>query len=433
MQKTKLASALALAAGLTMGGQALATDGYFSHGYGIKAQGMGGASVATAEDSMGGANNPAAMAFAGGRMDLGLTWFSPERNVERTGSAGGLDLNVQSDSTNFFVPEFGYNRVLSPQMSVGVTVYGNGGMNTDWPGGQLNCGYGPNTANALCGSGRLGVDLSQLMVAPTLSYKFNSQHAVGIAPLFAYQRFKAQGLQAFDNAPGFPPFTGGPGSVTNRGYDSSHGWGVRLGYQGRVSEQVSIGATYTSKTRMSKLDKYRGLFADDGGFDIPENYALGIALRFAPGWLAAIDYERINYSGIGSVGNPSNVMLPLGASGGPGFGWQDIDVWRLGLQWQMNERLALRMGYNHADNPIQARDVTFNILAPGVVQDHLTLGFTYALGPGSEISMAYMHAFKKSVSGSSMFNGLGFGPTFGGTEKISMYENSLGLSWSTRF
>ena len=31
---------------------ALATDGYFDHGYGVKAKGLGGAGVAYAQDSM---------------------------------------------------------------------------------------------------------------------------------------------------------------------------------------------------------------------------------------------------------------------------------------------------------------------------------------------------------------------------------------------
>ena len=47
-------------------------DGYFPHGYGMKAKGMGGASVAMANDSSGGANNPASMVWAGDRFDIGV-------------------------------------------------------------------------------------------------------------------------------------------------------------------------------------------------------------------------------------------------------------------------------------------------------------------------------------------------------------------------
>ena len=82
----------------------------------------------------------------------------------------------------------------------------------------------------LCGSGKLGVDLLQLIVAPTVAYKLDSRNSVGVSVLLGYQRFKAEGLQAFDNAPGFPPFTGAPGHVTNNGHDSATGAGLRLGW-----------------------------------------------------------------------------------------------------------------------------------------------------------------------------------------------------------
>ncbi len=47
---------------LLAAGSAHATNGYFSHGYGIKAKGMGGASVAMTDNAFAGANNPAAAA-----------------------------------------------------------------------------------------------------------------------------------------------------------------------------------------------------------------------------------------------------------------------------------------------------------------------------------------------------------------------------------
>ena len=52
-------------------GAAMATNGYFSHGYGIKSKGMGGASVAVNDNAFAGANNPAAAAWAGNRVELG--------------------------------------------------------------------------------------------------------------------------------------------------------------------------------------------------------------------------------------------------------------------------------------------------------------------------------------------------------------------------
>jgi long-chain fatty acid transport protein len=426
----RLTGLLPLAAALAAA-PAFATNGYFPHGYGLKAKGMGGTSTALAQDSMGGATNPASMVWAGSRMDIGLEIFSPRRDAERSG-AGFPTLNgrVESGREWFGVPELGYNRMIRSDLSAGVTVYGNGGMNTSYPQGDFNCGGGP--ANILCGSGGVGVDLMQLIVAPTVAWKFAPRHSVGASLLLGYQRFEAEGLQAFDNAPGFPPFTQSPGNVTNRGHDSSTGIGVRLGYFGQVTDAITVGAAYSPKMNMRRFDKYAGLFAGNGDFDIPENYSLGVAFTPAPGWTLAADWQRINYSDVPSVGNSSMAMAPLGADNGPGFGWRDIDVFKLGVAWQMNARTTLRAGFNRGRNPIRSTDVTFNILAPGVMTNHYTVGFTHALDKDSELTGSLMVAPRRTVTGPSLFNAV-MGPGAGGTETIGMRQFSFGLAWARRF
>jgi long-chain fatty acid transport protein len=433
---------------------AYATDGYISHGYGMKAKGMAGASIAVTGDAFGGANNPATMAFAGNQFAIGVDLFSPTRSAERTGGAAfGLDGKADSDSKYFGIPELAYNYMLQPNLSLGVTVYGNGGMNTDYPGGQLPspgaCGPAtgpgngfnpaPGPYNLFCGNGRLGVDLSQLVVAPTLAWRFVPDHSIGIAPLFAYQRFKADGLQAFDN----PGLSTSPGNVTNRGYDGETGWGVRVGYYGQFTPQFAAGVTYQSKISMSSFGKYKGLFAESGGFDIPGNWGIGVAIRPTPPWLIALDYERIYYSDAKSVHNPSNLILQcafgidanacLGGSNGAGFGWQDVDVWKLGVQYDLNPQWTLRAGYNHSDNPIRSQDVTFNILAPGVIKDHATAGATWKWDPKNELTGAFMYAFNNSVSVPSLLNNF-FPPGAANMqEKIQLKEWSLGVQWAYHF
>jgi long-chain fatty acid transport protein len=426
---------------------AFATDGYFSHGYGMKAKGRGGASTAMTTDSFGGAVNPASMAFVGERLDLGADWFRPDRSASRVGSAGGtgfLDGAADGNETNnFLIPEFGYNKMLRPDLSLGITVYGNGGMNTDYAGGQLDqgiCGGGaPNgvRVNLLCGTGNLGVDLSQLILAPTLAYKLTPEHSLGISPLIGYQRFKAYGLDAF------AAISSDPAHLTNKGYDSTWGAGLRIGYFGQPLPSLAFGAAYSTKIN-GKFKEYRGLFAEGGSFDIPENWNIGLAWKPTSKVTVAADYQRIYYSKVKSVGNPSNQpgcapTFPAGPGVGAGclgasaasigFGWDDVGAIKLGIEYEYSSALTLRAGYNRSDNPIQARDVTFNILAPGVVQNHLTLGFTYNVDKSSEITMAYMHAFKNSVSGPAT------NPYFpvGGTETISLSEESLGIAWGWKY
>lgn len=421
-----------------------ATDGYFANGYGMKSIGMGGAAVALALEPFGGAVNPGAMSFLDSQWQLGLSWFSPDRSASRTGSGpANIDGSATSGSSNFFIPEFGMNWRYSPDLAFGLTVFGNGGMNTDYPGGQIPAAsacaaFNPTAGpyNLLCGNGKLGVDLTQLLIAPYVSWQFTKGHSIGIAPTLAYQRFEANGLQAFDN----PMLSTSPGSVTNNGHSSAWGGGVRIGYMGQFNEMFSLGVAYATKMNMGEFDDYKGLFAQAGGFDIPSNFTVGMALRPAEPWLLALDFQRIFYSDAMSVHNPSTLIgncamgqasACLGGSNGAGFGWQDINVWKFGVQYALSNQWTLRGGYNYTQNPVQPQDVTFNIIAPGVVQKQWTLGSTWQIDAQSEITGAFMYAQNNSVTGPSLFVGFGAPPTT--TETISMKQYQLGIAYSRKF
>ena len=86
---------------------------------------------------------------------------------------------------------------------------------------------------------------------------------------------------------------------------------------------------------------------------------------------------------------------------------------------------TLRAGYDHYDQPIPNSQTLFNILAPGVVQDHLTLGGTWTLADKSEVTVGYVHAFKQTVNGSGSIPA-----EFGGGEaNLTMSEDSIGVSY----
>lgn len=392
-----------------------ATDGYFAHGYGVKSQGMGGVGIALPQDALAAAANPAGMGLIGDRIDFGVTWFRPQRAAEITGtpfgfSDGKYDAN---DTENFIIPEFGYNRVINQDLTLGVSVYGNGGMNTDY-----------KRAIPLFGNTAPRMDLIQLFVAPTATWKINESNTVGVAVNLAYQRFEMKGLQNFAS-----PASAHPDNVTNKGYDSSYGAGVHIGWIGQVNDVITLGATYQSKTYMSKFDKYKGLFAESGDFDIPETYGLGLAVKATPALTLAADIQRINYSDVDSVGNSINNLFvngqQLGSKNGPGFAWKDVTALKVGASYAWNEKLTVRAGYNHSSQPIRNSETLFNILASGVVQDHVTLGATYILANQSELSFSYMHAFEEKVNGSGSIPAM-FG---GGEANLKMYEDSLGVAY----
>lgn len=401
-----------------------ATNGYFIHGVGVKAKGMAGAAIALPQDALAGGYNPAGMAFVGNRFDLGLDWFRPDRGSEITGNAN-VPLNGQydaNDKQNFLVPELGVNKMLTECFALGLSVYGHGGMSTSY-----------TTAIGLFGTTNPGVDLSQLFIVPTLAVKLNEDHSLGLSLNLAWQRFKATGLENFDNA----MLTSGPGKVTNNDYDSSTGFGVRMGWMGHFGPVLTVGATYQSRTFMGEFEEYKGLFAEEGDFDIPSAFGVGVALAAGKRATLAFDVKHIRYSEVNAVANPLLPNLgqaPLGDEDGAGFGWEDVTAYKLGLACEAGQTLTLRGGLNYGKQPIPESETLFNILAPGVVETHATLGATWTLPNGGEISLAYMHAFEKTVEGSSSIvpgappQGMG-----GGEADLTMFEDSLGLAFGMGF
>lgn len=428
------------AAGLALSGPVSATNGYFSHGNGMKAKGRAGVSMTFTDDTFGGANNPASMVWAGNRLDVGVDYFRPVREASRSG-LGPYDFSGESDGNNFFIPELGYNKMYGDKWSLGVSVYANGGLNTDWqirtsgPSPVPSCN-GVN-ANILLGCGDAGVDLMQLIIAPTWAYKVGERHAIGFSPLIVYQNIEANGLQSFQSA------SVDAGSVTNRGHHGALGFGGRVGYLGKLTDRLSVGAAYTTEVSMDTFDQYKGLLAEGGEFDIPQTVNVGVAFKPIDPLTLAVDYQKIFYGDVGAIGNPgsrifdcpsfgaggTNVDHCLGGSGGPGFGWRDIDVWKFGVEFELSSLLAFRAGYSHSENPIPDTEVTFNTLAPAVIQNHFTLGATYGLNDKSEVTVAYMHAFEEEQTGRSLLNM----PGTNATETIRMRQNSFGVTYGMKF
>lgn len=418
MRKTQLVLALAA---VGFAGSAFATNGYFAHGYGMSAKGMGGAGIAYAQDSLAAGTNPAGMVHVGSRMDIGLDVFAPDRGFTYAG--GSPDGNGSGMMESWFpIPEFGYNRMLNSNMSFGVSVYGNGGMNTTYGDGDHPfTGFPGGTPGST-----VGIDLMQLFIAPTVAYKVNPQLSVGASLNLVAQSFESKGLGAFGQA--------------DAGKEYSYGAGVRLGAMYQVSDAVALGATYQTKTDMSKLKDYAAMFPNGGDFDIPATYGVGIAIKANDKVDVAFDVMRINYEGVDATGN--DALFSLFGTNQHGFGWKDQTVFKLGAAFKYSNDLTLRAGINYGKQSINVAtvfnpdDITsdLNTLAPGIVETHLTLGFTKNLSADSSITGAYMHAFNKKVTGVGGFlDGDGLGGWNGTTTTLEMSQNSFGLSYNKKF
>jgi long-chain fatty acid transport protein len=407
--------AAALSAGALGSLPASATNGYFAHGYGVKAEGEAGAGIAFPQDSLTIATNPAGLVAVADGFDAGLDVFRPRREATLV-QAGVAETFDGNDTGTFYIPSLGYSRHLNPHLALGIALFGNGGLQTN---------YGSNPFARFGATGSAGVGLQQAFLAPAVAYEVAAGQTIGLALNVGYQKFAAKGLGLF------AAFSSDPSNVSDRGDDTAFGAGARLGWIGHLNQYMAVGATWQSKTYFEKFKKYAGLFADHGGFDAPPTYGVGAALTPTGAWTIALDWQRIEYSKIASVGNSVASLfagVPLGADNGPGFGWRDMSVAKLGVTYRAGEQWTVRAGVSHGRQPIPASETFFNILAPGVVETHLTAGLSWKPSGADEFSLGVVHAPKHTVNGAGSIP-----PAFGGGEvNVSLAETSIGFSWSHR-
>lgn len=433
-----LAAALALAHV-----PALATNGYFMPGYGYRSMGMGGVGIAYGVDSLSIGTNPANIVNTGMRADMGMGVMKAKRYARVGDSAAQFDdcssfpnashltlncnpgLFFDNASTSnrewFLLPEMGMTMNLTESLHAGMAFLPNGGGSTVYPENFFNFQFGGMVDQPGAGA-TLGGELMQLLVPITVGYRVNDNHAVGAALDLAVQRFRMYGLQSFQAFAQKYSFniSADPAHMTNQGYDYSYGAGVKLGYLGSFMDgKLSTGVSYTSRTYMTKFDKYRGLLAEQGDFDIPANYGVGFAYKPRKNLVFAADINKIEWSSIAALGNrgPGSSDLTkrypktatrntaidgipsvtdpsktTGSDDGMGFGWEDQIVYKVGVNWGVNERLQLRAGFNFGQTPIPDDQLTFNTLLPVTSEKHYTVGFTYKATDELEITGTYMFA-----------------------------------------
>lgn len=435
--RSNLRASLALAAMLASP-LCAAGGGYFLLGYGPYAHQSGGTSAAIGLDGFSGSSNPAKLSAVQDRLDLDLLVFMPHRQIERSGSGTPYDFSSTSKNEFFLLPEAGYARKLNERWSWGLTLYGNGGLNTEYrddtgqPGTNANparCGDRPG--NFFMGCGKLGFDLAQVVLAPIAAWQYRPGYSLGIAPLLVGQRIKIYGFQAFEG------LSARPDAVTNRGYDYAFGAGLRVGWFGRPKPWLDLGASYATRARMEKFDRYRGLLADAGNFDIPQNFSLGFALRPRPRWEFGADLQRIFFGDIPALANGVLDSVedpqgrPLGSKRGSGFNWRNRSVYRAALSYEATPALTLRAGYAYGERPAADRSadsVSFGLLAPNP-EEQVTAGASYRFARVHEVHIAYGRYLEKEFAGPSATAAFGVG----GRESVRPNVDTIMIGWTRRW
>ncbi|AFT86255.1 OmpP1/FadL family transporter [Paraburkholderia phenoliruptrix] len=368
MQFGSQGCARALAAGVVIAlyaGKALAVDGIALSGTGVKAAGMAGTSIAFPQESSAAADNPAGMGLIGSRTDFGIQVLEPLTDFEY-----GSPSNTLHTGKVYPVPDGGANWQINPRLTFGVSLFGTG----------VGTSYG-RPALTVPGAGVAKSSLQTMIAAPTVTWRLTEHNIIGIGLSLAYQRFSANGVIV-------PADDGTLQPLPSHGTANAFGYGIRVGYIWQPAPTFTLGASYASRIRMSKLSGYeKDLLAAGGGrIDIGAQYGIGVAYKVIPSVTLAADWLHMEFSNtiIGSA---------------QGFGWQDQDFFRIGVSWDVNQRWTLRTGFSHGNHPIGPSVVAQNLLAAMPVSTSVAVGATYRIGERDEVSGIFEYGFPVTVKG----------------------------------
>lgn len=393
---------------LALASPAWATDGHLLHGVGAVNSALGGIGVASSASLLGSFfTNPAGLAsFDGTNLEMGFELLRPERSVaSRFGTMAGSTTSA-TDWTP--IPAFGFSTKLPNGVVIGLAGLGIGGFGVNYPADVSN----PILMPRPNGFGNVYSNYQLMKIVPAIAWDASPRLRVGLAANIDWQSLAVDPmpLAAPDYDPG-PDAT--PGTADDRAYypsaassDAVFGFGFQAGLQYAMTEQLTLGLAYTSPQRFRtfefqmthanpNLPNYGTARNVNFRLDVPAVYGVGVAYDVSRRLHLGLDAKYITYSateGFADRGYNADGSVK-------GFGWDDIPVIALGLQFKSSERVTLRGGYNYAGNPISDQQSMFNVPAPAIVQHHATAGVGVAIAEGVELNLGFYRAFQNSISG----------------------------------
>lgn len=414
-------------------------QGIISPGAGAMHRSMGGASTAQAADALGALFwNPATISgLPQSEAIIGAELLIPDANVGSTIPANALGpfgppttLSGTTHSQSGVVPITGIGVVYRPAESpmtfgLGVVTLAAGGVNFPGdannpilaPTGPFN---GPGPANPSLILGPQASAAQILSIIPSASYQASERLAFGFSPMIDVA------LASFDPA----TFAGaqdanGDGQFSFPSATHSHafwGGGFRFGGTYRVTDSLVAGFSYTSPqwfetwTFNSKTETGQALRVQTP-FMLPMIYSLGLSYGALDSLLFNVDVRYLDYANTQMLG-----QLPRDG----GAGWKSIWAVASGARYQLMPGASVQLGYIYNQNPIPDNFALLNMQLPCLTQHTLSAGLFSQLNESIGLSLAYVHGFKNTITGSIF-------PLRGTSGTLDMEYNSVVLSLHIRF
>jgi len=453
--KSGLRTCVVLLAGLCCFSNTFANNGMTPHGYGTKNKAMGGAGIALPGEAAAVINNPAVAVVVAGQMQAGFSIYHPRANYYTTessnnGENGAFTIGpneIDAEDRYRFQGYFAQSALLQENSAVAVALYSRSGMNINYKGGTATFdpdGDGPEpvqTFPGTLGDGDTNWSTTEVLLDMTYARALNEKLSLGVTAVLATRSFKANGLNSL--APLTETFAASGGSVMpddlsgNRN-DWAYGAGVKVGLHSQLSRRFSVGLMYQSKIFMGKHRKYSDLLPDNGKYDMPANLKIGLTWKALDNLAFSIDAERIFHSGVGALSNSlddlfecptanrggTDLTTCLGAKNGGGLGWTNMNIYKIGGSWGLNDKWTLYAGFSVTSQPIAISETTNNLLTPYLAEAHYTFGFARTVGEHAEVIFSAAYSEEESQLSVNRFD-----PSQNLKIESDQFDFELSYSW----
>ena len=347
----------------------LMANGLNLNSLGSRAQAMGGAFIAIADDPSAVFWNPAGITqFDGKTVGLYFTDIIPSGSYKF--DLAGVDASF---SKHYSAGLFAFYIPLSDNLTAGLAVYTPSGLGTNWDGKDFVTLTGGKELEWMS-------KIAMVTVSPVIAYKISDTLSLGVALNANYGTMKLK-----------------TSAGTAQYAEDSSGWGygVTIGVLAKPSDSLSFGLSFKTASKVSLSGdvtmEAMAAFSQLFGATIPTTssftrditwpmwFGAGVAFRPMDKLTLSADIQWTQWSKEDViVTNYENNLWKLIFSQTPDkeeemvLHWKDATQFRVGAEYAVNDTIAIRAGYYYDPSP--APDETMNILLPSFNFNAITFG-----------------------------------------------------------
>jgi long-chain fatty acid transport protein len=394
----------------------LVNQSVFGQGFQVNLQGqrqqaMGGTGTGAAMDAATVFYNPGAMSSVSSNEVLFSANAAIAKSAYLDGNTGGIYRTTQNPS-----PPFSMYAMWGPKESklkYGLGVYTPFGSTIQWEEGW---------------TGRFvltKMSLTSVFIQPTVSYQLSDK--IGIGAGFVY------GLGMVNLQRDIPVVDANGNFSSAELKGNAHGMGYNIGVYYKPTDKLSIGLTYRSKVKMS-LDDGTATFNvpaslnsnfPDGAFSaslpLPSTTSVGVGYRFSEKFMMTFDFNYIAWSVYKSLMfDYANNTSSLPDTDSP-RNYKDAYAIRIGTQYMLTEKFAVRLGTAFQKTPIKDGYVTPEI--PDADRINLTCGIGYQISEHLRTDASFTYEYFVTREDTNIENNMF------GTYKTRIYVPGVSLTY----